>query len=148
MLWPSPLSGHSCLGGSSLGGPDINLGAVGFQVEETRAGAWEGQAPWNLPRNQIEQMSAESEEAGSWDRWQVGRPGACYPDRLPLYCLADQSHDVTPGLSGQYQPLFELPLLLQIDPRSHVDNTPERFTDSKVLLHSVHAHSPAGYTEA
>ena len=115
-------------------------------VEETRAG-WEGAGTLEpAPEPDRTDVSAESEEAGSWDRWQVGRPGACYPDRFPLYRLADQSHDGHTRAFRSISAAFELRLLLQIDPRSHVDNTPERFTDPKVLLHSVHAHSPAGYT--
>lgn len=122
-------------------------GSPGWRRPEQ--GAWEGAGTLEpAPEPDRTDVSAESEEAGSWDRWQVGRPGACYPDRFPLYCLADQSHDGHTRAFGSISATFELPLLLQIDPRSHVDNTPERFTDSKVLLHSVHAHSPAGYTEA
>lgn len=157
MRWPSPLSGHSCLGqksgrcGNSLGGPDILLGAVEARGGgDPSRGRGKQQAPGNLPWNQTEQMCLQRARsfAGSWDRWQIGRPGACYPDRFPLRRLADQSHNGHTRAFGSVSAAFELLLLLQIDPRSHADNAPERFTDPKVLLHSVHAHSPAGYTEA
>lgn len=120
-------------------------GSPGWRRPEQ--GPWEGAGTLEpAPEPDRTDVSAESEEAGSWDRWQVGRPGACYPDRFPLYRLADQSHDGHTRAFRSISAAFELRLLLQIDPRSHVDNTPERFTDPKVLLHSVHAHSPAGYT--